>query len=396
MLAKMGLTIYMGRYFSLADIGAYGLVVGTTTILSVVMGQDLIYVVSRDIVGTDPATALHKMRDQAVLYGLNYLALAAVILALNALHIVDVSPRIMTFTLMLTILESLGTVTYFNLNSLNLQVRANALFFIRSGLWVFPVVGLCMIDPAMRNVETVLTGWIIGAGTSLLMTLWLWREMPWKKVMPRPVNWQWIGSGIKTSSLIWLGMMGLTSGTFIDRFVVEHYLTIEDVGVLTFYFSFTNALLTLMQSGIAAFSTPRLIKHHREQAFDEFHKVSRHASRQISIGAGVVAIGLGVAVPLISYFLGRNAFVTDTPVFLFMLLATWMRANADMKNNILFARHQDRAIWLGNMLFLIPALGGNLLLVPLFGLNGIGYSALIAASFLFSWRRWHEHHYKYA
>jgi O-antigen/teichoic acid export membrane protein len=395
MAAKMGLAIYMGRAFNLADIGTYGLVIGAVMILTVLMGQDLIYVVSRDIVGADPATALHKMRDQAVWYGLNYLALATIILVLIATHSVSVSPRTMIYTLILTILESLGTVSYYNLNSLHLQIRANAMFFIRSGLWVFPVIGLCMIDPALRTADTILLGWTIGAGTSLFATLWLWRGLPWKEVMPLPINWPWIRQGIKTGSLIWLGMLGLTCGTFIDRFVVEHYLTLEDVGVITFYFSFTNALLTLMQSGVAAFATPRMIKHHRDNALDDFHQEARRASRQINIGAGIVAICLAFFVPLLSYLLGRHAFVAATPIFLLMLFGTWLRANAEMKSNILFARHQDRAIWLGNLLFLIPALGGNMLLVPILGLSGIGYSSIIAAGFLLMWRWRHVHRYVY-
>ncbi len=395
MIAKMGLALYIGRSFNLADIGTYGLVMGAVTMLTVVMGQDLIYVVSRDIVGAHPATVLYKMRDQAVLYGLNYLALAVVMAALITAHGVDVPPRTMIYVLVLTVFESFGAVTYANQNSLHQQVLANAMLFIRSGLWVFPVVALCMLNAAYRNADTLLIGWMIGSGVSVVATLWTWRSLPWGEVMRRPVDWRWVGKGVRIGSLVWLGMMGLTAGTFVDRFVVEHYLTLEDVGVLTFYFSFTNALLTLMQSGVLAFATPRMIQHHRDNAHDRFHQEAHRASRQILIGSGAVAVGLGIFVPLLGILLGRHAFVSSSGVFLLMLFATWLRANADVKNYILFARHQDRAIWLGNLLFLIPALGGNLLLVPLFGFSGVGYSAVCASAFLLVWRWHHVRGYKH-
>jgi len=56
----------------------------------------------------------------------------------------------MIYVLILTVLESLGTVSYYNLNALQHQVRANAMFFIRSGFWVLAVVALCTLSPALR------------------------------------------------------------------------------------------------------------------------------------------------------------------------------------------------------------------------------------------------------
>ncbi len=102
----------------------------------------------------------------------------------------------------------------------------------------------------------------------------------------------------------------------------------------------------------------------------------------------MVAIGLGIAVPLFGYLFNRQAFVDYMGTFWLMLLGTWLRANAETFSNILFARHQDRAIWLGNLLFLIPALGGNLVLVPLLGFKGIGFSTIAASAFILAWR-WH-------
>jgi O-antigen/teichoic acid export membrane protein len=275
------------------------------------------------------------------------------------------------------------------MNSLNQQIPANALYCIRAGLWVLPTILLCVERPELRTANTVFVAWIIGAVLSLAGTLWYWRRYPWRAVMSRPVDWPWLVNGVKTSSLVWLGLIGLTAGSFVDRFVIEHYLTLEDVGVITFYFSFTNALLTLMQSGVAAFATPQLILHHRNGNKEDFQMEARRANRQISIGGGVIAVGLGVAVPVLAVYLGKNALIAAVGIFWLMLIGTWVRANAEMLSNILFARHQDRAIWLGNLLFLIPVTGGNIVLVPLLGLYGVGLSTVLAAALLFAWRWWH-------
>jgi len=386
MAAKMFLILYMGRFFSLSEIGVYGLVVGAISILSVLIGQDMIFFVTRDIVGDDLATTLHKMRDQAIYYMLNYVVLGFAILFVAMTHIVDIPSQILFYTFVLIVLESLGSISYYNMNSMNQQLQANSLFFIRAGLWVLPAIVLCVLDPSLQNADTVLICWIGGSAVSLLALLWCWRGMPWREVMSRPVNWAWVKNGVRKSSLIWLGMIGLTCGAFVDRFVVEHFLTIEDVGVLTFYFSFTNGLLTLMQSGISAFATPRMILHHRNKASAEFASEARQAHKQIAISSGVLAVLLGVAVPLLGHLLGRDVFYTNAIVFWMMLFGTFLRANADILNNILYARHQDRAIWLGNLLYLVPALGCSLIFIPLFHFNGVGYGTIAASLFLLLWR----------
>jgi O-antigen/teichoic acid export membrane protein len=72
-----------------------------------------------------------------------------------------------------------------------------------------------------------------------------------------------------------------------------------------------------------------------------------------------------------------------------MLIGVWIRSNADTLYYILFSRHQDRAIWLGDLMYLIPSFGCNALLVPLIGFKGIGLSAIISSSYLIVWRGWH-------
>lgn len=384
--AKLGLTLYMGRYFSLSDMGIYGLVFGSVIILNTLVGQGFGFVVSRDIVHVSAITALHKMRDQVFLYAANYfvLSLAAAVMILTGIGGIDTTTIV--YTLLLTILEGYATITSGNMNSLNQQLMSNVVFFVRSGLWVIPDVIMGILDPAWRNVDVVLASWIVGIILSLVLTLFHWRDMPWKEAMRLPFDWSWLKKGLKKSSLIWLGTIGLTGGTYIDRFVVEHYLTLDDVGVVTFYFSFANAMLTLMLSGVLAFAYPRLISMHRDGHIEKFNHEARQAFWQVAIGAGVIAIILSVIVPLLGIYTHRPALVDSAPTLWLMLFGVWIRSNAETINYILYARHQDRAIWLGNLLFLIPALGGNALLVPLIGLPGIGWSTVLATSFLLLWR----------
>ena len=389
MAAKLGLTLYIGRYLSLEAMGTYGLVFGAVMLLGPLMGQGFGYIVARDIVSATPVTVLHKMRDQALLYAANYLILGIAVMLVIVGGRLQLSTNVLWFIVVLTALEGLGTASYFNMNSLHQQVWANAMFCIRSGLWVLFVVGAGLIEPSLRTVNFILGGWVAGSAISLVATLMLWRHMPWKRVTTLPIDWTWMGSGLKKSCLVWLGAVGLAAGTYVDRFVVEQYLSLSDVGVITFYASFTNALLALMQSGVLAFATPRMIQHHRDGNGSQFDTEAYRAAKQVSLGAGGAVLVLAAVVPILGMLTGRAALVDNAPVLWLMLAGSWVRAVAEVLYNILYARHQDRAIWLGNILFLIPAIGGNIVFIPIIGLKGVGVSALIAALCLCGWRLWH-------
>ena len=98
---------------------------------------------------------------------------------------------------------------------------------------------------------------------------------------------------------------------------------------------------------------------------------------------------IGVVVPLLGPLFGRPQYTDHASVLWLIIVGMWLRCNADTLYQVLFARHQDRAIWLGDLLYLLPALICNLLLVPLLGLSGIGYAAILSALSIFSWRAWH-------
>jgi O-antigen/teichoic acid export membrane protein len=381
MVAKLALTLYMGRYFRLAEIGTYGLVVGIVAVLTALLGQRLEYVVTRDIVDVADSVAVHKMRDEALFYGVNYLLLALLIAVVVTAGMTNISPRILVYVLVLTVLESLGNITASNMNSLNQQIAANVIFFIRAGLWVLPVLVQCALSPSSRTAHVVLLGWIAGASISLLATLWYWRTYPWRQAMFKPIDWVWLLGAVRKSSFIWLGVVGMIAGAYVDRLVVLHFLNLDYVGALTLYASFTNALLTLSESGVVTFAYPRLVALHREGNEAAFFDEASRARWQSAIGTGTVAVVIGIFVPLAAHFATRPILAAEAWTLWLMLFGTWIRATAEIQVRILVARHQDRAVWVGNLLSLLPALACNLLLVPLLGLSGVGCS-IVVTSFL--------------
>jgi len=382
--SKLILTLYMGRYLSLADMGLYGIVFGAVMITSVVLGGRLDFVVARDIVGDTGRVALLKMRDQALFYAISYIPFTLVMVGLGFSDLT--SPKILATIYALSILESLANMTSANLVALDRPLLSTFLFFIRAGLWGLGVtlIGLCV--PSARHVDLIFIAWMLGAGLSLVFTLYAWRHLPWRAALKEPIDWPRLRRGVIQSFPIWLGTLGSMGALYVDRFVASYALNIEQVGIITFFGSFAAALLSLVQSGFFAFSFPRLVRHYRLKEAEAFWREVKQTGWQVSLFLFLAALCLGIFIPLLAHFLGKTAIAAEEVTLWLLLVAIWIRGNADTLYYVLYARHQDWANWVGGLLFLIPALGGNLLLIPLCGLEGVGYSSILAASFLWAWR----------
>ncbi len=393
---KLILTLYMGKYLGLTEMGTYGLAAAYVAILIPLLGIRLDYVVSREIVGMTGAQLAGRMRDQGVFYGLNYLFLILLGVAALFANIDHVNPRFMGFTLALAILESIAAVSAGNLVSQHRPILANFLFFTRSAFWVIPVIALGYFMPEYRTADTIFAFWLGGISLSLIITCFVWRKLPWSEAMRAPIDWQFIRDSLRRTIPIWLGAVSAAMAANVDRFVVEHYLGRDYVGINSFYGSFVVAMSALLNSGIFAFGTPRLIAMHKEGKTEEFRLFARKMMIQAGISGALLAGAIGVAVPYMGHFMDRPEFAEHAPVLWLMLGAAWLRYTAEALYLVMYARHQDKQIWIGNFVLIIPALLLNLIFVPWVGFIGIGYSVVLTAVILCLWRAYCIRHPHYS
>lgn len=392
---KLILTLYMGKYLGLSEMGTYGLAAAYVAILIPLLGMRLDYVVSRDIVGMDGVKLAQRMRDQGVFYAINYLFLILLGVAALFANIEHVNPRFLGYTLALSILESIAAVSAGNLVSLHRPILANFLFFTRSAAWVIPVIALGFFMPEYRTADTIFAFWVGGISLSLVITAFVWRTLPWGEAMRTPVEWAFIRESLKKTIPIWLGAVCGAMSVNIDRFVVEHYLGRDYVGINSFYGSFVVAMSALLNSGIFAFGTPRLIAMHKEGKTVEFAQFARTMMIQSSLSGAAIAGCIAVAVPQLGHLMDRPEFAQYASVLWLMLFAAWLRYTAEALYLVMYARHQDRQIWVGNFVLIIAAVLGNLIMVPWLGFIGIGYSAVLTAVILCLWRTYcicHPHY----
>lgn len=382
---KLLLTLYMAKYLGLTELGTYGLVAAYVNILIPLLGFRLDYIVSREIVDVPRVQTAAKLRDQAIFYGFNYIFLAAAALML-VLFSDKLDPRIIIFTLLLAITESFSAVTSGNFIPLGRPIVANVLFFIRSALWAVPVMLIGFFYPDFRDAETVFAFWIGGIVISLIVSAFLWRGWPWGEIRAIPVDWAWMKNGVRNCFPIWLGAVAGAAASSIDRFVVEHYLGRDFVGIVSFYGSFTVAIMALLTSGIFAFAYPQMIRLYNQGDLPGFNKMVRKITWEAVGAATAISLLLAYAIPLMGHYLGQPEFYEQSFTLWLLLAGTCIRAASEAYYYVLYTWKHDSAVWIINLMNLALALVLNMALVPVFGFAGIGYSSIATALLTLVWR----------
>jgi len=383
---KLVLTLYMGKYLGLTEMGTYGLVAAYVAIAIPLLGFRLNYVVSREIVAITDFDLVRKMRDQAVCYALNYLVaiLGVAIMVVGSYGGLD--QGILLYTLGLCILESIAAITSGNLISLGRPILSNVLFFIRSALWVVPVIVLGVLDPVYRTADFIFLMWLGGIVLSLIGTWIAWRKLPWLEGSKSPIDWDWIKVSIKRCIPIWFGGVAAAISGNLDRFIVEVNLGRDFVGIISFYSSFILAISALLASGVFAFGYPELIRLYKDKAYLAFREETRKITLQAAFMAGVISLAMAIGIPMLGKYFDRPEFIEHAPVFWLMLISVWMKSSTESLYYVLYAWSEDRMIWSTSLMFLGLALTCNIILVPIYGFIGVGYSAVLTATFLCGWR----------
>jgi len=387
LIGKLALSLYMGRFFDLAELGRYGLAFGAVMLAVVAFGFRLDYVLSREILGLGADRSKRIGTTISWLYVASFILGAPLALwALLAFAGASMSPLFIGLTYALCCLEAYANFLYTTTIALKRPALANGLFFVRAGLWTLPAIVLSYLIPALRNAEFVLLCWLAGVGLSVLLNLWLTRSRLIGREAPGREEWQDVGRYVQRAALVWVGSIGVTLGGYLDRFIVARFMSLSDVGIATFYLSFTTSVLTLVQSATTSVTFPALIEHYDRGDSKAYRReLVRTTSSAAGLGA-VIVVPLGLLMPYLARAMDKPALAAAYPAFLVLLAATWIRTNAETLYYALFVHRQHLAIWLGNLVFLGASFALNLMLIPIFGLMGLAVAALISAFGLIVWR----------
>ncbi len=375
------LSFYILKFLGYEAFGIYGLVLGLIGVVPAAIGWGLNYFVSREVVGCPPTEALLVIRDRLVISVLSLTALTMI--AVIVLPIVGYPLGItVVFVILLIWSETLGLDVNQPLIGVNLALQANVVYFVRSALWVVPLVAVGVFWPETRRLDVIFGVWLVGQLLGLGAVFWFVRKWPLRLAASAPIDRKWVRKRLSTSWFIYLSDLGLVGLIYVDRYIVGAMLGLALTGVYTFFWSLTNALQTLVQTAVVQLALPPLVMAVKEGRTSVWRATLRTEFIRTLVISIVLSVAIYLASEIIIEILGMQSLREHRLVFILLLLAAVLRSCSDLLNAGLTSLTLDRYYAVMNisgiLLSVLFASAG----IAVFGLNGAGYAAVLTAALL--------------
>jgi O-antigen/teichoic acid export membrane protein len=374
----------LGKNLSTHDFGTFGLVAATVSIFIPLLGFRLDYIVSREIINCSEDVAARKMHDQLVIYCATYLiAIVCLFFLFKTALFQQIEISFFIIISLLIALETIGTIFCSNINSLGKPIAANLLLFVRSASWVFLIPFLPQGLAHTTILKNILYLWIFGAITSNVLVGLVLRKYPWQKVYKSKINKVWLTESFKMSYLIWIGSFSLAIANYCNRFVSEAFLNRELVGVVTLYTAIIIAVGSLLDSGLYAFARRRFVIKSSQEPMQDLLTDCKKTSLQAFIFAFCLCVFGGLIFKNLFLFFQKQEYYLNINLFYLLLVGCFISAGSFSFYLFLYAKHKDGLVFASDMMQMILSLCFNIAFVKIFGLIGVGISAILTSFIIF-------------
>jgi O-antigen/teichoic acid export membrane protein len=387
----MVLMLFMARYMSFADIGAFSLMVGSTALLPGAVGLGLSYFVNRDIVD-GAGTAAHLLaRDRLIVTFGCGVASALGIAVLSRLEFLHLAVDLQALGAII-VLEMIGFDLQLLLIARHRAALANLLLFLRTAAWVPFFMLLAYIDPASRDIDVLLKAWLVGEIAAAVAAAWALRHLLQRSLLVRPFDFAWLRCQFPRVLPIWLSDFSLAVGQNIDRFVISLTIGVAATGIYFFFFSIGSAAFQIVQSATIQPFMPRMREAFRAGIASDFHRVVTISLNRVVTFATIIIFCAGIGNFFLVIILHRPELYSSAYLIMPIMLGMLAKSINECLGIVDYVTENDvRYISLN-----VAALGVTaILLAPgawLFGLAGAAGAFLLTMTLFASlrWRIWHR------
>lgn len=381
--SKFILVFFLALFLEPGELGLYGLLTVTISYSIYVIGFDFYTYSTRELLAQPRERWSPMLRDQGVYFMLAYLL---VLPLLVVIFLQGWLPwHLAGWFFALLVIEHLAQELNRLLVVMSEQLLASVVLFLRSGLWGLVLLPLMWAMPELRQLETVLLAWL--AASSLAVLLGVVRLLRLDRTsLSRPIDWRWMGRGLKIALPLLIGTLALRGVFTFDRYWVEHVAGLEVLGAYTLYMGTASAIVAFLDAGVFVFLYPRLIEAWQQRDRSEFQRTLRQLALQTVVLTVLLAAGAAIVLPMLLSVFGRSFYLEHLFIFYWLLGAIMLYVLGMVPHYGLYAAGRDRPIIgshvAGLLIFLITAYA----LASMAGSLAVPWALCITFATIFGWK----------
>ena len=346
MLSRFLLIIVMAKLLPLSELGTYGLLVAGIGFTVLFLGFDYYTYSNRELLSVSKNEWSRIIINQIYAYLPLYLIFIPIAWGLYLYEILPSGYFI--WFLILLVIEHLSIEQNRLLNTMQKQLSATVVLFLRSGLWVLFMLPFMIYVDDFRNLETLLYAWLLGGLLSIVFGGITIKNSinNWKHIKP---SYLWIIKGYKIGFMFILGTVAFSAISTGDKYLLEQWSNVGMVGIYVFYTSLTLGASAFIHAGVIVFSTPKIISAYQQDDFKLFQELMHKFFKELSLSIFIMIIVLYALMPFVIKWVGKETYLQNYNVFYIILGTTALTVMGSHPGTYLYASRRDKYILLSNL-----------------------------------------------
>ena len=254
LLGKFYFLIWLSKSAAIETVGQYGMIASVAVFVTMLLGMEFYIFSNRELIRENcEREKLAILSRQFTLYlGIQVIGIPLALLVLT-FQGWDSSYILLILTIMS--LEHFSAELIRLLVSVERQLTSAVTLFIKSTLWVFPLIYFYKQVELLDVLRLWLGGVVIATAFGLVMFIrqfgYKWMKVTFDKT--------WFIKGRKVCLIYFISSASVIGLTVIDKVFVDSNLGPEALSVYVLYIGIANALVSLFDAGVAVYLYPRLI-----------------------------------------------------------------------------------------------------------------------------------------
>jgi len=378
-LLRFYLIIFITKSLSIEELGEYNIFSTTVAILLFVLGMEIHFYYTKYIINNEVDNAINIIFNQLLFVSAFFCVLAPIIrLFIFNSFISSEYFLIFTFVLISDIFSQEVTRI---IMAYKYSIAYNLSMFIKSGLWI---VGLMLTGFFIElDLQLVFLFWFLGNVLSLIYAFGFSYNKGIIKNFNFKINLNFMLKGIRYSYPFFFSVIAMRLVNYLDRYLIDHNLGKEALGIYAFFISIASVPATLIASGISVQYTPELISSFKDKRRDLFLKNLKEYFGITILLYVIFLVSSYFLIDLVLKYVNKNALIERTDLLFILIFATFLMSLSSICNSILYSFDERRKIVASSFLALVILISSLNFFIQTSGLLGACFAILITYGFLF-------------